>query len=193
MTYGTRLALAKDGPLKPEPLSSRPAKRMSCDGNAWTTPQHPVSEPNSSARVLVFWNPKAGAGLSESRVQQLAVLLRMQQFETEVISRIDQLVQRATELQQAGSLRAIVAAGGDGTVVLVANNTPLGTPISVLPLGTENLLSKYLGLTPSPDIVCQTICDGVKVQMDAGEVNGRLFLLMVGCGFDADVVRRLHH
>lgn len=153
---------------------------------------HRRSHPPERDRVLIFWNPKAGAGLGEARVQRLAALLRMRHCDAEIISQIDQLVQRAAECRQSGCLRAIVAAGGDGTVALVANETPLGTPISVLPLGTENLLSKYLGLTASPDDVCMTICDGARVQLDAGEVNGRIFLLMAGCGFDADVVRRLH-
>jgi diacylglycerol kinase family enzyme len=125
-------------------------------------------------------------------VQRLADLLTVQDFETEVISEVDQLEQRSDEYQQSGSLRAVVAAGGDGTVALVANTTPIGTPISTMPLGTENLLSKYLGLTANPEDVCQTVCAGTPLRLDAGEAGGRLFLLMAGCGFDADVVRRLH-
>ena len=74
---------------------------------------------------------------------------------------------------------------------VVANCTRPG-PITVLPLGTENLLSKHLGLSADPEQVCQTILDGASVRLDAGQANGRLFLLMVGCGFDAEVVRRLH-
>jgi diacylglycerol kinase family enzyme len=33
---------------------------------------------------------------------------------------------------------------------------------------------------------------GVTVRLDAGRANGKLFLVMASCGFDADVVKRLH-
>jgi diacylglycerol kinase family enzyme len=77
-------------------------------------------------------------------------------------------------------------------VALVVNRTPVATPIAIFPLGTENLLARYLHLEASPKKLCQVIADGQAVRLDAGEANGQLFLLMLGCGFDAEVVRRMH-
>jgi diacylglycerol kinase family enzyme len=85
-----------------------------------------------------------------------------------------------------------VAAGGDGTVAYIANRTPPDVPLAILPLGTENLLSKHLGLTPDPARLVDVIRGGATVRLDAGQAGERLFVLMAGCGFDADVVRRLH-
>jgi diacylglycerol kinase family enzyme len=89
-------------------------------------------------------------------------------------------------------LAAIVSAGGDGTFRLIASRTLPGTPILILPLGTENLLAKYLELSADPAQLAEIVADGVTIQLDAGRANGSLFALMAGCGFDAEVVRRLH-
>ena len=62
----------------------------------------------------------------------------------------------------------------------------------VLPLGTENLLARYLELSTDSVQLAQIIAGGWTATFDAGIANGRLFTLMAGCGFDADVVRRLH-
>ena len=75
---------------------------------------------------------------------------------------------------------------------VVVNSIPVGVPLAILPLGTENLLAKYLQIPPDPERVADLICAGRTVPLDAGRANGRIFLLMVGCGFDAEVVRRLH-
>ncbi len=141
---------------------------------------------------MVLVNPKAGARSGRPLVDALVECLADRGFPTEIVSDIAELQRLAQAKAAEGTLRAVVAAGGDGTVSLVANQTPIGTPIAVLPLGTENLLAKYLNLGPDPERLASILQQGHIVRLDAGEANGRLFLLMVGCGFDAEVVRRLH-
>jgi diacylglycerol kinase (ATP) len=109
-----------------------------------------------------------------------------------VVTDIAELSRLAEFKMGDGTLRAVVAAGGDGTVGLAVNRTPVGTPISILPLGTENLLASYLDAPADPERLANTLAHGRLVQLDAGEANGRVFLLMAGCGFDAEVVRRMH-
>jgi diacylglycerol kinase family enzyme len=113
-------------------------------------------------------------------------------FQPTILGEIDQLAAEAEKLQADGKLRAVVAAGGDGTFRLVAERTPPGTPLVVLPLGTENLLARYMGFTADAAALTKIIADGNLMQLDAGLAGTRLFTMMAGCGFDAEVVRRLH-
>jgi diacylglycerol kinase family enzyme len=143
-------------------------------------------------RVLISLNPNAGARSGKTQIDNLRDRLAGRGFHVDTMTNIDQLAEAAAATLASGQLRAVISAGGDGTVALIANRTPQGTPIAVFPLGTENLLAKYLEVTASIDDMVETISAGKLLTLDAGEANGRLFLLMVGCGFDADVVRRLH-
>jgi diacylglycerol kinase (ATP) len=148
--------------------------------------------PPGCTDVLVSVNPKAGARSGRPLADRLVQCLRERGWAAEIVTDIDAL-QRMSEAKRAdGTLRAVVAAGGDGTVGLVVNRTPVGTPIAVLPLGTENLLAKYLELEADPEGLAAILDQGRLVRLDAGEANGRIFLLMAGCGFDAEVVRRMH-
>jgi diacylglycerol kinase family enzyme len=40
--------------------------------------------------------------------------------------------------------------------------------------------------------LAETLVEGATMKLDTGRGNGRIFLLMAGCGFDAEVVERLH-
>ncbi len=142
--------------------------------------------------VLISVNPRAGARFRGSLVEQLQSDLADRDLTSESFTDIGELQVRAEALHAAGDLRAVVAAGGDGTIALLANHTPQGAPLAILPLGTENLLAKYLNLTADVAALARIIADGQTQQLDMGDVGGRLFSLMAGCGFDADVVRRLH-
>jgi diacylglycerol kinase family enzyme len=154
----------------------------------------PTGASHSAKRrqVLIALNPGAGARSGKRLVEQVAHGLKERGYEVAVISDIPQLIEEVQTAHRAGTLCAAAAAGGDGTAALLVNVLPPGSPLALIPLGTENLLAKYLGVTPDSESICETISAGVVMQLDAGQANGRLFLLMLGCGFDAEVVRRLH-
>lgn len=143
-------------------------------------------------RVLVVTNPTARSGPRGRAVAELVGRLEAVHLVPEVFDDLGRLEAAADRYHEAGQLRAIVAAGGDGTVAEVANRTQVGVPISVFPLGTANLLAGYLGINGDPAQLAETIRHGELRRLDAGRANGRLFVLMVGCGFDADVVKRVH-
>lgn len=141
--------------------------------------------------VIISANPKSGSGQGRNRIEQLKVILEQAGLEVFVTTQLDEVAEKVQ--QSIGkNLKAVVAAGGDGTIGLLVNSLPKETPFSVLPLGTENLLSKYLGFDGSAGSTARTILEGQPFELDAGQANGKTFLVMTSCGFDADVVARMH-
>lgn len=98
------------------------------------------------------------------------------------------------ELQRRGTdtLLGLVAAGGDGTVLDVVNRHP-GIAVAILPLGTENLIARHF-LIPARDGrgVARMIVRGKVTSLDLGRAGERRFTVMASCGFDADVIHRVH-
>lgn len=88
---------------------------------------------------------------------------------------------------------AVIAAGGDGTIGEVANGLPADSPaaLGIFPLGTANVLAAEIGLPLDPRAVLQAVLTGPAVPVWPGHVNGRLFTIMAGVGFDAHVVADL--
>jgi len=147
---------------------------------------------NERDQVLIAANPRAGTGSRRGLIEHLERELRECGLTATVEINSDALATRSLQLASEGRLRAVVAAGGDGTFRLVADRVPVGTPLAILPLGTENLLARYLEMSSDPARLARVIAAGCTVTLDAGRAGGQLFSLMAGCGFDADVVRRLH-
>ena len=144
----------------------------------------------TSRTIVLFVNPRAGTGGGRKLVQDLRDLLLQHGLDVELIDEIPALKHFVEHHRD--QIRAIVAAGGDGTVETVVNAAPGDVPIAILPLGTENLLAKYLKIDAHPRRLVEMISLGRTVRFDAGRANGKLFLVMLSCGFDADVVRRVH-
>lgn len=146
----------------------------------------------SPPEILIFTSPKAGSGAGRDRVGLLAQWLSGRQFAVNVTSSLDELRHRTDPHTSPHLPRMVVAAGGDGTLSLVAQNTPPATTLVPMPLGTENLVAKHYRITSDLVSMQNVILHGQEMKIDAGLANGRLFLVMASCGFDAEVVRAMH-
>ncbi|QEG38490.1 Diacylglycerol kinase [Roseimaritima ulvae] len=151
----------------------------------------PVETIVPAETVVICTSPKAGSGRGAERIPQLVQRLVDQGLRVVCSDRLAEIIDTVAATDPA-RLRAVVPAGGDGTISLIADRLPIGTPLVPFPMGTENLLSRYFGFTNDPRAAVRTILSGRLSRWDAGRANGRLFLVMVSCGWDAEVVRAMH-
>jgi diacylglycerol kinase family enzyme len=139
--------------------------------------------------VAILGNPVAGTRSSRPVVEALAHALRGRGVVPEICWRREEL----TAMVGAGgqALDCVVAAGGDGTLGEVLNRAP-GMPVAILPLGNENLMARHFGLGSSVEALADAIATSPVQRLDLGRVRGRVFSLMAGAGFDAEVVHWVH-
>lgn len=140
--------------------------------------------------VAIQRNPRSGAGPRAKILLDLVAGLKRHGLRPHLFSKRERCDERLRELDPEDQPRCIVAAGGDGTVGDVVNRFP-HLPVAVLPLGTENLLARYLGIQRSGEFVAEMIATNRVANFDLCTVGERRFTLMAGFGFDADVVRRV--
>jgi len=141
--------------------------------------------------VVIQRNPTSGSGAGALQVKVLIRKLRESGLRVRLFADRDRLDTFVNNAEQASSIRCLVAAGGDGTIASLANRHSQ-FPIATLPLGTENLMARHLGIPRCGNTVASLILQGQTRVFDTGVCNGQQFLLMCSVGLDADVVQRLH-
>ncbi|UYZ60296.1 diacylglycerol/lipid kinase family protein [Hymenobacter latericus] len=100
-------------------------------------------------------------------------------------------LEKLRELIASQNYDAVFAAGGDGTVnlvaqAMVANDIPMG----ILPLGSGNGLSKDLGIPQDPEQALQLIWEHHVKPLDTLEVGGQFSTHLADLGFNALIVER---
>ena len=141
--------------------------------------------------VVIQRNPRSGSGAGRKELLVLIRKLRTAGYHVRMFRSRKMLDAFLLMPENAKNLRCIVAAGGDGTVADVSHRHP-GCPIAVLPLGTENLLAKYLELSRCGRTLAAVIASGRIRMFDSATANGRRFLLMLSAGVDGDIVQAVH-
>jgi diacylglycerol kinase family enzyme len=87
---------------------------------------------------------------------------------------------------------AVVASGGDGTVRgMIAMLGGTSVPFGLVPAGTGNVLAEELRLPRKAAAIADMLLNGPVVTLSTASVNDTPCLLMVGAGFDGEVVARL--
>lgn len=142
--------------------------------------------------IHIVINPRSGSGLKRDSLAELRAELR--QSGGQVLEHQTTAPGEATRYAMTVRARAgvMIAWGGDGTVrelasALVGTNVPL----LACPVGTENLLANELRIPSHPRRLAEIVAAGRCVNCDLAKVNGQDFLLIMGIGFDGEVVRRL--
>lgn len=142
-------------------------------------------------RTLIVLNPAAGQE-DPARVRRqlggaFAVLgAPFDLVETARAGDAEAHARRGVEL----GYRAVVAAGGDGTIAeVITGIAGSGVPLGIVPQGTGNQLASNLGIPPDVERAVGVVVNGTARPMDLGQLgDGRYFALMAGAGWDAQVM-----
>jgi diacylglycerol kinase (ATP) len=146
--------------------------------------------------MLIVFNPVAGQRRAQLLWRVLDVMvangIRIEVAKTQRAGDAEAFA-RAAAARGAG---LVVAAGGDGTIAEVANGLmDSSARLGVIPLGTANVLAHELALPFTPTAVAAALAFGrtrtIWPGLARGTQRSRLFVQMLGVGFDAHVVHRL--
>jgi YegS/Rv2252/BmrU family lipid kinase len=146
--------------------------------------------------MLIIYNPTAGRRRANRLWRVLDVMVangvRVELAETRHAGHGLELAREAA----GRGARLVVAAGGDGTIAEVANGlNGSGCCLGIVPLGTANVLAHELELPFDAVGVAAALAFGRTRTVWPGVATGangsRVFVQMLGAGFDAQVVQRL--
>src|SRR5258706_15994498 len=148
--------------------------------------------------VVILHNSRAGRATYARQVERLVEDLTHDGLAVQLERRDDIAGLRAAAGAAAvAGARAILVAGGDGTVGAVAG-VLAGTPtaLGILPAGTANVLAKTLQI-PLPGLgqashmtrAARLLLDSPAQLTDLGCANGEYFLVWAGMGLDARVTQ----
>jgi diacylglycerol kinase (ATP) len=131
-------------------------------------------------RALLVVNPNARRG------RQLHALLH-RELESHGIDVVRELGEPSSGRP---GVDAIVAAGGDGTLVHVIRRAmAYGVPVGLIPLGTFNELARTLGIPLDVAGACATIAAGHERTIDVASVNGVYYLNEASIGISSRIAR----
>jgi YegS/Rv2252/BmrU family lipid kinase len=144
---------------------------------------------NPAAEIPVIINVAAGRAERNATVARIIELFRANGLQPRIVLVQKEIARAARRALEHGS-KLVVAAGGDGTISGVASAlVGTGAILGVLPLGTLNHFARDLGIPTELEAAVRVIAGGKIANVDAGEVNGRIFINNSSVGLYPNIVR----
>jgi diacylglycerol kinase (ATP) len=150
------------------------------------------NESRSLKKLQVIINPAAGVGRPILQALNAGLKDTGIEWDVSITHKAGDAERLAQEAVEDGA-DIVGVYGGDGSVMEVASALRgTSTPMAIFPGGTANVMSVELGI-PSTDIETSIdfIANGnyTTRRIDMGRVNDRLFLLRIGIGLEADMMK----
>ena len=143
-----------------------------------------------SDRYLVLLNPNAAGGQPGALRRRIAGAMASHSVPFDIVESTSvedglRIVHTAVEV----GCKAVVAAGGDGTIALALRGTAGSeVPVALLPFGTGNQLALNFGVPVSLEDSVRVAVEGVVERIDLGRIGDEYFALIAGAGLDAEVM-----
>jgi diacylglycerol kinase (ATP) len=136
-------------------------------------------------------NPIAGRGKARKAMDKIEKYLRENNIEYKVHR--TEYPQHAIEISKdiSSSGDNVIAVGGDGTVSEVLNGMTNfeGCALGIIPCGTGNDFSKFIGLPKNPVAAVKKIIDTIDPKYtDFMQLNGKRVMNVTGMGMDVSVL-----
>ncbi len=144
----------------------------------------------TSERYLVLLNQKAAGGQPGPLRRRIGGAMAAHGVAFDIVETKTeeeglQVVRQAVDL----GYKAVVAAGGDGTIALALRGTArTEIPVAILPFGTGNQLALNFGIPNSLEDAVRVAVEGKVEAIDLGLFEGAHFALIAGAGLDAEVM-----
>ncbi|TNC48172.1 diacylglycerol kinase [Rubellimicrobium rubrum] len=139
-------------------------------------------------RICVICNEGSGRNSREADAIKAAMEVLGQRAELRRVKGED--INDAARQAVRDGFDAIIAAGGDGTIMTVAGAVAgSGRHFGVLPLGTFNYFARGLGIPEDPAGAARVILDGLTRSVSVGDVNGHVFLNNISLGIYPAILR----
>lgn len=145
-------------------------------------------------KVKLIYNPYSGENIILSKLHDI-ISIHQQSGLTIVPYRIvrGNSIEEAFEDITPGEYEYILVAGGDGTVDSVVNTMAkrgISIPIGILPVGTANDFSKFLGIPFDIEEACKKIINSTVTSVDLGKINDKYFVNVASTGLFTDVSQK---
>jgi len=141
--------------------------------------------------LFVIFNPHSGKGRGARLVGPVLEALSPSRSVEHALTAKAGDEERLAAEAVARDVDTIVAVGGDGTWSNVANGilkSGRAARLGLIPGGTGCDLAKSLGIPRDPAAAAAVVTAGHSRRIDAGRIEGRYFLNIVGFGYDVAVL-----